>query len=190
MLSFEMSMKSMNMAGRIAVMLCAILLSSATALATPGAPGAPICTGTDAGSAEGLWKQVSTYPAYTLLLQRLGAPVSCSVAVVESRRTVIVQFPKGGSFTVSDDMVLESSSQRIVLPTSAKVSSAKARSVLRATERQAAAPDGCGINWSKLARRQNSGVIDAEVEGTHCNCKARVVTNGQQVLRLGFSLAC
>jgi hypothetical protein len=187
MLSSEMSLASMNLVARFVVVLWATLLSSATAFA---APKAPMCTGIEASSAEVLWKQISPYPAYTLLRRRLGTPVSCSVVAVDSQRTVIVQFPKGGSLTVVDDTALESSSQRVVLPTSAKVSSAKALVVLRATERHAAAPDGCGIDWSKLARRQNSGAIDTEVEGTHCNCKARLVTNGQQVLRLGFGLAC
>jgi hypothetical protein len=187
MLSSKVSLASMSLVGRIAVVLCATLLSSATALS---APRGPICTGTDASSAQSLWKQASEYPAYTLLRQRLGGAVSCSVANVESRRTIIVQFPKGGSFTVFDDTALESSSQRAVLPASAKVSSAKALAVLRATERHAAAPEGCGIDWSKLARRRNSGAIDTEVEGTHCNCKARLVTNGQQVLRLNVGLAC
>jgi DNA-binding transcriptional regulator YdaS (Cro superfamily) len=177
----------MNLLCRITVALCTTWLCSATALA---APRAPICTGTDGSSAQDLAKQVSQYPSYSLLRQRLGAPLSCSVEKVESRRTITVRFPKGGSLTASDDTTLESSSQKVVLPKSAKVSSTKALAVLRATERQAAAPDGCGIDWSKIGRGRNAGTVDAEVEGTSCNCKARLGTNGQLVLRLGFSLAC
>ncbi len=154
-----------------------------------GAAPALACTGT-AADGDALWQQASGFPPFKLLRQRLGPPSSCSVAQVDSRQSIIVEFPHGGRFTLAYDTVLESSSLQVAMPESAKLNWSKALTVLRATERYAAAPEGCGVAWPLLARRRNTGPTDAQAEGTACNCKARLGAERGRVVRLGFSLSC
>jgi hypothetical protein len=187
MRSFEMKPNSMGSIYLLIAGLCTTLLMPTVALA---ASDAPLCAGADANASKVLWKRISKYPVYLMLRQRLGTPLSCSVTTAESRQTVVVQFAQDGSFILNSDSVLESASQQAVLPKSAKLTWAKARTVLRNTERQAAAPDGCGVDWSKLARQPTAPAIDAEAEGSDCNCKARLASEGDYVVRLKFSLAC
>lgn len=172
---------------RTVAVASAVFLYQAGALA---ADKAPTCTGADAAVAAALWRQVKEFPTYALLRQRLGVPSSCSVSHVESRQSIVLQFARGGSLTLSSDSTLESSSLRALLPASAKLKRSQALRVLRATERQLAAPEGCGVAWPKLTRQPSLGTTDAEAEGTHCNCKARLGAERQHIVRLDFSLAC
>ncbi len=167
--------------------LSALLIGQASAR---GGDAPPSCTGIGDVTAAQLWQGVTASPAYTLLRRSLGAPTSCKTSRDESRQSIVVSFPRDGSLTLSNDTTLESSSLQAVLPPSARLSRNKAIRVLRAVERHAAAPDGCGVAWSKLTDKIRAPATDAEAEGTHCNCKARLGTDRRHVVRLGFSLAC
>jgi hypothetical protein len=171
----------------IAALLLAGAMPHQAAIAQPG----PLtCPGADADTAALLWQEASGSPAFRLLRHKLGKPTSCATTREESRRSIVMAFPREGSLTLAVDTTLESSSLQAVLPRSAALERGAAIKVLRAVERHSAAPDGCGMRWAPLWRAPRAPATEVVAEGTHCNCKARLERERRAVVRLGFSLAC
>ena len=121
-------------------------------------------------------------PFYKALLTQAGKPLSCRADVTGGKTTLTYSFRNHAELRAQVDNAIEANEQRLTT----RMPTAKAITLLKAAEKDAYKPGGCGIAWDKP---QSDG-RETVFRGTSCNCQARVTVHGKYAVMLVLKSAC
>jgi len=134
--------------------------------------------------------RVTSGPFYRELVQRLGQPEACDLALDEGVIRVSYRFRSGATLEARINPEAELTEQRMRLQ---GVDRKRAIELLKQAEHTSFGKDGCGIGWDRPAeesRGRQAGSREVSYEGETCNCRARVTYQNDSVVGLGLSSAC
>ncbi len=149
-----------------------------------------------AGVPEAAKKEIREYeqglqqgPFYRELARRFGKPLSCSIEF-DGRQANFSYVFAGGRLTARINPAIEFSEQRLDCP---PMETKDALRLLKAAEKDAFTPDGCGIRWNR-PKTGSSGEIAGAREmvyrGDTCNCKAQLFYQRNLVVAMILKSAC
>ena len=150
--------------------------------------------GTVPSSAEpqirSLQERLRAGPFYRELLLEFGKPLSCNVEFEDGSIGLTYEFRNRAQLTARIDLTIEISEQKMQTP---RMKMTKAIALLKAAERDAYRPNGCGIAWDHAADESFSAADNTHetvYRGTACNCQARVTSRKNYAVSLVLKSAC
>ena len=129
-------------------------------------------------------------PFYKELLLQFGKPLSCILEFDDGKIGLTYTFRGRSQLIARTDPRIELSEQRVQIP---RMEMTKAIALLKAAEKDAYRPNGCGITWDHPAEESTGGQAgfrEAVYRGTTCNCQARVTSRNNYVVSLVLKSAC
>jgi hypothetical protein len=137
-----------------------------------------------------LQENLKAGPFYRELLLQFGKPLSCNLEFDDGKIGLTYAFHGGVQLMSRIDRKIEISEQRVQIP---RMEMTKAIALLKAAERDAYGPNGCGITWDHPAEESiggPAGFREAVYRGTTCNCQARVTSRNSYAVSLVLKSAC
>ncbi len=139
-------------------------------------------------NARNLQQQVKAGPFYQSLQREFGQPLTCTLEIKGSAIGLTYTFRNRARLTARIDSQIETSEQRLQTP---RMDQAKAVTLLKAAEKYAYAPNGCGIAWDQPEDSPGAaGSSEAIYRGDTCNCQARVTLKNHFAVLLILKSAC
>ncbi len=167
-------------------------LALAAVLLAPAYAAAPTaCSSSNLNSeAHKFQERISAGAFYQEMLLRFGKPLACSVAVQEGSTSLTYTFPRGAQLIAKTDSKIEFSEQSLQ-PIHMETTAAVA--LLKRAERDAYPPGGCGIEWTSGEEESQAGAAgnhEIIYRGDTCNCQARLIYSGNDVVTIVLRSAC
>lgn len=137
-----------------------------------------------------LQESLKAGPFYKELLLQFGKPLSCILEFDDGKIGLIYTFRGRVQLMARIDLRIEISEQRMQIP---RMEMTKAIALLKAAEKDAYRPNGCGITWDRPAEESTGGQAgfrEAVYRGTTCNCQARVTYRNSYAVSLMLKSAC
>ena len=137
-----------------------------------------------------LQEHLKAGPFYKELLLQYGKPLSCYLEFDDGKFGLTYAFRGRVQLMARIDRKLEISEQTVKIP---RMEMTKAIALLKAAERDAYRPDGCGITWDHPEEESSGGPAGSRefvYRGSTCNCQARVTSRKSYVVALVLKSAC
>jgi hypothetical protein len=137
-----------------------------------------------------LQEHLKAGPFYRELLLQFGKPLSCNLEFDDGMIGLTYAFRGRVQLIARIDRKIELSEQRVQIP---RMELTKAIALLKAAERDAYRPNGCGITWDHPEEESSGGPAgsrEAVYRGATCNCQARVTSRNNYAVSLVLKSAC
>jgi|SRR5450432_1326061 len=136
-----------------------------------------------------LQEHLKAGPFYRELLLQFGKPLSCTLEFDDAKIGLTYAFRGRVELMTRIDRKIEISEQRVQIP---RMEMTKAIALLKAAERDAYRPDGCGITWGhpEAEPAGPDGFREVVYRGATCNCQARVTSRKHYAVSLVLKSAC